>query len=177
MNAVAFDNTMLSILLNPNGRIPPDPVTGAIVEFAKERAESVLAEIQKSKSKIIIPAPALAELLTVIGPTAEQYINLINSSQIFEIAAFDARCASELAFLNRNVFSKQDKRSSTEAYQKIKIDRQILAICKVNGVSKLYTDDSSLKNSAKLCEITPIGISEVPIAESDKQQKLNLQQI
>lgn len=75
------------------------------------------------------------------------------------------------------MFSKQDKRSSTEAYQKIKIDRQILAICKVNGVSKLYTDDSSLKNSAKLCEITPIGISEVPIAESDKQQKLNLQQI
>lgn len=93
MNAVAFDNTMLSILLNPNGRIPPDPVTGAIVEFAKERAESVLAEIQKSKSKIIIPAPALAELLTVIGPTAEQYINLINSSQIFEIAAFLSRGA------------------------------------------------------------------------------------
>ena len=42
---VAFDNTMLSILLNPEGDIPNDPATGAPVVEAKARAEFVLIPI------------------------------------------------------------------------------------------------------------------------------------
>lgn len=97
MSAVAFDNTMLSILLNPNGKIPHAEGTKMPVDLAKERAESVIDLVQKSRRKIIIPAPACSELLTVIGPTAEQYINLVGRSKIFEIGSFDARCAAELA--------------------------------------------------------------------------------
>ena len=58
MSAVAFDNTMLSILLNPKGKIPNAEGTGVPVDMAKERAESVIEAIQKSRRKIIIPAPA-----------------------------------------------------------------------------------------------------------------------
>ena len=35
MNPVGFDNTMLSILLNPASRIPIDPATGHPVTMAK----------------------------------------------------------------------------------------------------------------------------------------------
>jgi len=55
VSAVAFDNTILSILLNPNGKIPLIKGTVIPVDLAKERAESVVMMIQKSKRKIKFP--------------------------------------------------------------------------------------------------------------------------
>ena len=176
MSAVAFDNTMLSILLNPTGRVPFARGTNTPVELAKERAESVIVAIQKAHRKIIIPAPACAELLTIIGPTAEQYVSLIARSRIFEISSFDARCAAELAFLNRDAFLALDEKHKAEPYQKRKVDRQIIAICKVYGATEIYTDDRGLANCARLCGVTPISIEEIPIPDSARQGKLNLEQ-
>lgn len=175
MSAVAFDNTMLSILLNPNGKIPNAEGTKTPVEMARERAESVIDMVQKSRRKIIIPAPACAELLTVIGPTAEQYVNMVGRSRIFEIGGFDARCATELAILNRGTFAHQDNKDKLDTYQKRKVDRQIIAICKVYGVTELYTDDKGLANRALLCGVTPVGIGSIPIPDKSRQGKLNLE--
>jgi predicted nucleic acid-binding protein len=176
VSSVAFDNTFLSILLNPNGSIPYLKGTSTPVDLAKERAESVIAQIQKARRKIIIPAPACAELLTAIGPDAQQYINLISRSRVFEIASFDARCATELALLNRDTFKHQDQANGLDTYQKRKVDRQIVAICKVNGVTEIYTDDNGLASRARLCGITPIAIEEVPVPDTARQGKLQLEQ-
>lgn len=173
---VAFDNTMLSILLNPGGKVPLDPATGLEIPHAKERAEYVVQQIQKARRKIILPAPACAELLTAIGPDAQQYINVVGRSRVFEIGNFDARGAAELALLNRDTFFTNDSQNGAEPYQKRKVDRQIVAICKVYGVSEIYTDDRGLANRARLCGITPLGIGEVPIPESAKQGELALEQ-
>lgn len=175
MSAAAFDNTMLSILLNPDGTIPKDDETGKPVELAKERAESVVHALEKARRKIVLPTPACAELLTAIGPDAQQYINIIGRSRLFEVASFDARCAAELALLNRDTFRIGDTRDRAEPYQKVKVDRQIIAICRVSNVTELYTDDRSLANRARLCGITPIRIAEVPIPESELQTKLALE--
>lgn len=176
MNAVAFDNTMLSILLNPNGRIPFVEGTQTPVELAVARAEHVVATLQKQRRKIIIPAPACAELLTAIGPTAQQYVNTVSRSRIFEIGNFDARGAAELALLNRDTFAHQDQNDGAERYQKIKVDRQIIAICRVYGVTEIYTDDKGLAKRANLCGITPIKISDCPIPDSARQGNLKLEQ-
>jgi hypothetical protein len=61
-----------------------------------------------------------------------------------------------------------------EPYQKRKVDRQIIAICNVYGVSELYTDDRGLANSARLCGITPISLVEIPVPESARQHVLQL---
>jgi predicted nucleic acid-binding protein len=167
VSAVAFDNTMLSILLNPD--------TNSKVSLAKERAESVVQALEKSRRKIILPAPACAELLTAIGPTAQQYINTVSRSRLFEVASFDGRCAAELALLNRDTFRLNDKRDKLEPYQKIKVDRQIIAICKVYGATELYTDDDGLQKRARLCGIVALGIGDIPIPESEKQIKLELE--
>jgi len=173
---VAFDNTMLSILLNPNGKVPLDADTGLEIPEAKARAESVVQLIQKVRRKIILPAPACAELLTAIGPDAQQYINVVGRSRVFEIGNFDARCAAELALLNRDTFKAHDDRDKSEPYQKRKVDRQIIAICKVYGVTEIYTDDRGLANRARMCGITPIGIGEVPIPDSRRQGEFELEQ-
>lgn len=176
MSAAAFDNTMLSVLLNPSGKPPCIPGTETPVDLAKERAEGVVEALQQANRKIVLPTPACAELLTAIGPDAEQYLNIVSRSRVFEIANFDARCAAELAFLNRGIFKEQDDKNKAEAYQKRKVDRQIIAICKVAGVTDIYTDDSGLASRARLCGMTAISISECPIPDKSRQGDLQLQE-
>lgn len=173
---VGFDNTMLSILLNPDGKIPDDPNTGAPVIEAKARAEAVVHVVQKQRRRIILPAPALAELLTAIGPDAQQYVNVVSRSRVFEVGNFDARCAAELALLNRDTFKAHDDREKLEPYQKRKVDRQIIAICKAYGVTELYTDDRGLSSRARMCGITPISICEIAIPDSARQGEFQLEQ-
>ncbi len=111
----------------------------------------------------------------MIGPDAQQYINTIAKSRVFELAAFDGKCASELALLNRGIFSTLDKKNKLEPYQKVKFDRQIVAICCANGVTERYTDDDRLANRARMCGITPIGIADIPIPESARQIVMQLE--
>ena len=175
MSLVAFDNTMLSVLLNPNGKPARIPGTETPLDFALQRAESVVADLEKSKRKIILPSPACAELLTAIGPDAQQYLNIVGRARVFEVGNFDARAAAELAWLNRGVFADSDSQNGAEPYQKRKVDRQIIAICKVYGVNELYTDDKGLANCARLCGVVPKSLSEIPVPETAKQGKLDLE--
>lgn len=169
MNPVGFDNTMLSILLNPASRIPIDPATGHPVTMAKKRAEALVEALGKSRQRIVVPTPAAAELLTAIGPTAQQYFDIIVRSRLFEFASFDPRCAIELACLNREIFSVSDPKNPNEAYQKIKIDRQIIAIFRVAGVENIYTDDDGMAKRARLCGLVPIATAELALPAEDRQ--------
>lgn len=95
---------------------------------------------------------------------------------MFEVGAFDARAATELALLNRTVFADSDQKSGLDSSQKRKVDRQIVAICKVYGVTELYTDDKGLAHRSRLCGVTPISLLDVPIPETARQGNLNLEQ-
>lgn len=169
MKAVAFDNTMLSALLNPSGKPPRIPGTDIPVDFPKERAEAVVDAIAKANRKIILPTPACAELLTAIGPDAQQYLNIVSRSRVFEVASFDALCAAELAILNRELFKPLDDENKAEPYQKRKVDRQIIAICKVAKVADIYTDDKGLAQRARLCGINAIPLNDCPLPDSARQ--------
>jgi predicted nucleic acid-binding protein len=172
---VAFDSTMLSTLLNPNSGVPDDPATGKPLEWPKERVEGLINELSKAKKKIVIPAPVAAEILTVIGPTNTDYLSIINRSKVFEVVPLDAKAAVELAFLNRDVFGARDRKSKAQPFQKVKVDRQILAICKVAGCDTLYTDDKSLIGCAKLCGIATVRLCDLPIPDSARQTTLDLE--
>ncbi len=175
MRPVGFDNTILSILLNPNGRMPLDPSTGQPVIMAKHRAELLVETLGKSRQKIVIPTPAAAELLTAIGPDAQQYLAIVGRSRLFEVAPFDMRCVIELAILNRDVFSVSDGKGALEPYQKVKIDRQIIAILKVAGVESVYTDDNGFANRARLCGINPIFTADLPLPAVDRQMQISFE--
>ena len=170
----AFDSTMLSTLLNPGGGVPNDPTTGKPVEWPKERVQGLVIKLQKERTKIVIPAPVAAEILTLIGPTNTDYLAIINRSRVFEVVPLDEKAAVELAFLNRDVFAVGDKKNKFQPYQKLKVDRQILAICKVAGCDTLYTDDKNMIANAKLCGIATIRLCDLPIPKSARQGNLAL---
>ncbi len=172
MKPVGFDTTILSVLLNPLGKLPLDPATGLPVTMAKKRAENLVETLGEARQKIVLPTPAVAELLTAIGPDAQQYMTIIARSRLFELASFDVRCAIELACLNRDVFSIHDPKKGMEPYQKVKIDRQIIAILKVAGVETVYTDDEGFAKRARICGMIAVSIAELALPAEDRQIQL-----
>ena len=171
MKPVGFDCTTLSILLNPNAGIPLDPTTQRPVVMARRRVELLVETLWKARQKIIIPTPVTAELLTAIGPDAQQYMDIIGRSRLFEVASFDPKCAIELACLNRDVFAAHDPKG-IEPYQKVKIDRQIIAIFKAAGVEQVYTDDVGMAKRARLCEMIPVSVAELALPPEQSQMSI-----
>lgn len=168
MRPVAIDATTLSMMLNPNSRIT--------VDFGRERLNGFIARAEKERRKLIIPTPATAELLTAIGPTSADYIRVINRKAVFEVRAFDEVAAVELAFLNRDLFAALDKKNRLEPWQKIKVDRQIIAIARVAECEQILTEDDGLANRARICNIEAIKLVDLPIPDSAKQGELNLEE-
>jgi hypothetical protein len=176
VSIVGFDNTFLSILLNPNSRIPEDPATGQPITFAKKRAEFLVARLSKARQKVILPAPAISELLTAIGPTSQDYLSIVSRRRMFSVAPFDTLSAIELAMLNRDIFLEKDVKSGAEPWQKVKVDRQILAILKVCRADAIYTDDAQMAKRARLCGIAPVSTCTLPLPENDKQLEIAFEQ-
>ena len=166
---------MLSILLNPSSRIPVDPKTGQTLTLARERALFRVSALSKARRKVVIPTPACAELLTVIGPEAQQYFEIVTQNRYFEIASFDNKCALELAILNRTTFLQHDQKNNLEPYQRVKLDRQIVAVCKAAGVKEIYTDDRGLSARAVMCGMSVVHSWDLPAPPAEAQGKLNLE--
>ena len=64
---VAFDADILCLLLYPSITPPIDPGTGKPVERARARLQHLVTELEASRARIVVPAPALAEFLVVAG--------------------------------------------------------------------------------------------------------------
>ena len=104
---VVFDATVLIDLFNP--RLNPD---------RKAKLDHLLAELQRKKTKIVIPTPALAEFLARAGKARDAYHEQLSSQSSFRIGSFDNRAALECALLLDAVLSSGDKRSHTRPGQK-----------------------------------------------------------
>jgi len=138
---VAFDNTFLSLALNPKTKPRPNPATGAPASHCAERVDALVDALAKRGDTVLIPTPCLSELLCIV-PDLEKAVGEINGSVAFEIASFDARCAIDLASVTREAIENGDKKSGTIIpWQEIKFDRQIAVIAKVGGAEVFYTDD------------------------------------
>ena len=136
----------------------------------------MVRRLNRARQKTIIPTPVTAEILTAIGPTSPDYLRIINKARIFDARPFDELAAFELAFLNRDIFKKQDATGGLDNRQKVKVDRQILAICRVAGCDTIYTDDTNLQNRARMCDIKAFGVADLAVPASALQGELELEQ-
>ncbi len=140
---VAFDNTFLTLIINPNSQPRPNPETGLPVPHCKQRIEALVDFLSSGNHQLIIPAPCLAETL-VRALDIQNVITVLKTYRVVEIAPFDAKSAVELAIISQKAAASGDKRNNSRLdWQQIKFDRQIVSIAKVNGASIFYTDDSA----------------------------------
>jgi hypothetical protein len=167
---VLLDATAFSLLVNHKAKAPDDPITGLPVIEAGKRFQFLKAQIEKSGNTILIPTPALSEVLVSIDDAAPAAIELLNRSARFKIADFDQRAAIELAAITREAIRIGDKRAGSPApWQKVKLDRQIIAIARVNQVERIYSDDRGIKYFAELIGMQVIQTWEMPLPPEDLQ--------
>src|ERR1043166_9537664 len=98
---VVLDATMLMHFLRPGLGAPTD-AAGKPVTRPQERVEFLIAELDKMGTKIIVPTPALSEILVHVGVAASQgIVETLNRQVIFAIEPFDQRAAIEVAAMLR----------------------------------------------------------------------------
>jgi len=169
---IAFDANMWIARFDPSIRHPIDPSNGQPVTFAQERVSALIKEAGEQKESIIIPTPVLSEVLAFTDERRYELIEMINKSAHLTVAPFDMKAAVELAEMNLELQRGEKVFADEAPYQKQKIDRQIVAICKVHQGTTLYTTDKSQKNFALRFGLEVKHLADIPIPEEARQMRL-----
>lgn len=170
---VGIDATTLMLLLRPGIPIPNGP-NGVPIDRPKERIEHLVGELQKSGTRIVIPTPALSEALVRAGVVGSQeLVDKLQKFAVFRIEPFDLRAAIEVAAMSRDAVASGNKRGKSDAtWAKVKYDRQIVAICKVHGVTTLYSDDGDIRNLGGQAKIQVVSVADLPLPPQKAQLEL-----
>ena len=171
---VLFDTSTLLLALQPDAKAPLDPATEEPLEHAKQRVEYLIKKLSKARARVIIPAPVLSEVLVHAGDAANDYILILQQSP-FRVAPFDTRAAIECADSIAKFGLKSKGRENTRA--KVKFDRQIVAIAKVEQVDTIFSDDQHIYAIAKHSGLKVVRSFELELDPDDRQGKLALEDV
>jgi rRNA-processing protein FCF1 len=141
----------------------------------KARLDQLFADVAEAKGRLIVPTPCLAEFLVRTDDATSEWLAAIEKKRSFQVVPFDRRAAFECALLDRAALVTGDKKGGrADSWQKIKVDRQILAIARSNNSTHLITDDTGLIASARKTEIVVRSVADLELPDSAKQIKLDL---
>jgi predicted nucleic acid-binding protein len=138
MATVVFDASFLMPLLDP--QIKGGEIDGRLVHL--------IATLDKERAIVVLPTPALSETLIGAGDAASRYLEIITRTYRFRIAPFGQRAAVEAAARHREALRLGDKKEGSESWSKLKFDRQIVAIAKVEGAETIYSNDGDIRRYA-----------------------------
>lgn len=153
----------------PDAGIPNDFKTGKPIEHAKQRIDGLLADAEKNGDVILIPTPTLSEVLVVVAPDVQEYLDELANQSYFKVVPFGERAAIEVALRTKAAKLKGDKKEGVaSAWDKVKYDRQIIAIAKVEGASIVYSTDRHIHVHGTAWGIKVLNISDLPIPATQR---------
>ena len=159
--SVAFDATVLVDFFNRK-----------LFGDRRAKLDELVATLEKSRTKIVIPTPALTEVLIRAGKAREEIHNALARKSAFEIAPFDVKAAMECSLLLEEAWSGAEKRAITKT--KFKFDWQIVAIAATRRVTTIYSDDGDMAKAAVRAGIRVVQIDDLALPASAKQGKLEI---
>jgi hypothetical protein len=95
------------------------------------------------------------------GRAAPQWLAIFNTNAAFRICDFDQRAAIQVALMAQEAGDRA--RNPQDTYAKIKYDRQIAAIAKVQGASAVYSDDANVRNYARRLGMAAVALADLPL--------------
>jgi len=171
---VAFDSTILSLLIFPDADLRAGSEAEP-VEYAHERVLALVEDLELRSEVVLVPAPALAEVLVTQGADVQAILSMLQGRSAIRIGTFDQRAAVELAMQLRSATDAGNVREGRKIMKgEMKFDRQIVAIAKVYGVTTIYSDDKNLGCFASSCGLQVKRVADLRIAA--KQQDLGLRE-
>lgn len=159
--AVAFDASVLIDLFNPG-----------LKGDRRAKLDNLVAELQKSRTKILIPTPALTELMIRAGRAREAIHQKLSLKSVFQITSFDSRAAMECALLIEEALDSSIKRQVSRT--KFKFDWLIVAIAAAHDATAVYSDDADIALYGKRANLIVIKTDDLPLPASARQHNLKL---
>lgn len=102
-----------------------------------------------------------------------EFLNTLDRKACILMADFNRAAAFELAQLDRAALGAGDKKDELEEpWQKIKTDRQIVAIGKANGAALIISNDKSVRNNALRVNMVGMKIQDLELPDSARQMTL-----
>lgn len=153
----AFDSTFLTFLFVPNAP--------CAVDRARERVDYLIGGIHGSGDRIVIPSPALSELLIAVGHSRKQILHELTHNPKFWIAPFDTRAALELSLMAEDFLKRTGKKKGDAGgtWAKVKFDWQIVAIAKYCNVSTIYSEDPDIRKLATCAGMKVKSVGDLPL--------------
>lgn len=153
MAVVVFDTSFLVPLL--------DPRIKGIGEI-DAKLTHLIETLDKQKDVIIVPTPALSDVLIGAGDAAPQYLEILSKTPRFRVASFGPRAAVEASERHRQAVRNNDKKEGAASWAKVKFDRQIIAIAKVEGAERIYSNDIDIFRFGKAEGLEVIRLQDLP---------------
>lgn len=177
---VVFDSNVLLPILMPGLNPPLDPATGRPVAHFDEKLAYLVTTLSKRRATILIPSPVLTEVLCCAGSAAPAITQQLQQAP-FQIAPFDIRAAIDCADLLALHYAKQSsaRKSSGAAAKpgardKVKFDRQVIAIAKSRSADVLYSDDEDIEKEGRRVGLKVSRTWELDRDPATAQGKLDL---
>lgn len=106
----------------------------------------------------------LCEFLCYAGDDASDQIDIFTTSSRFVLAPFDVRAAIEASQALRAALRGGNKRgSSASPWQKVKFDRQIVAIAKTQSATTIYSDDEDIARFGVDAGLEVVAVASLPV--------------
>ena len=145
---VAVDASFLNVFLDKRAH--------SSIQNGAALIANLVNNLDGERAKVIIPTPALAQVLTHHPRAGQAYVEHIRKCACFQIRPFDDKAAFELAQLLRENVTKNI----------LKFDRQIVAIAKVYGASVLYANDEEVVKFAAECGLQVVRFEDLQMNRS-----------
>jgi predicted nucleic acid-binding protein len=137
------------------------------------RIGHLVDRMDKQRSRLVIPTPAVAEFLVGADLAGVASVNALSGKSSILIAPFDIKAAFELAQLDRAAKGAGDKRDGLSTpWQKLKIDRQIVAIARATGCDLIVSEDQNVNANATRVNIETCRIADLELPDSARQHRI-----
>lgn len=166
---VVFDTSLLTLAFDKYAKAPIDPTTGQLLTHCQERIDHLIKSLSKAKTRVLIPAPVVAEYLVRAGQDRDKRLTELTGSRVFVLAPFDVRAAVECASIEDGDALRIRSVPETESKAKVKFDRQIIATAISRGATAIYTGDTGLASRAKRNGFQVSMTWELPLPPTDPQ--------
>uniref|UniRef100_C5CUY1 PilT protein domain protein n=1 Tax=Variovorax paradoxus (strain S110) TaxID=543728 RepID=C5CUY1_VARPS len=137
-----------------------------------DRMKGLLEDIDQTNGKLIIPAQVVGEYISGAGPAGQAILKGLLKNRRIEVGDFDHVAATECALMEKVAHATGNKRAPLARdaiWQKVKVDRQIVAIAKVHKVDLIVSSDGDIPKLAEAVHIRCVAVKDLPLPEWAKQ--------
>jgi predicted nucleic acid-binding protein len=153
---VLIDTNALIKLLDPR-----------IAVQVSARLKGVLEDIDQTNGQLIIPVQVVGEYTSGADQAGQELLAKLLGNRRIKVANFDHVAAVECAMMDKTAISsgghKRAPLTRDISWQKVKVDRQIVAIARVLKVDRIISTDGDILKIAKAVGMPCIAIEDLPL--------------